>query len=138
MNVSKINKNNVNYGNQKIHPKAPHRHDYDWTKTKPRSDWYSMYSIITDMMPAKEEFPIYNYINLSEDIAAGHEIMFTYNDKKYSISISQGGWYFTVVEDYENAIRYETPEELLDQVRIGIKTLEDIFNFENLSELTIY
>ncbi|WP_338551520.1 hypothetical protein [Paenibacillus sp. KS-LC4] len=80
---------------------------------------------------------MYSYIDFSEDIAAGHEIMFTYRDKEYSISISQGGWYFTKVEDYENAIRYESADELLIQVRIANKTLEEVFNSGNLSDFSI-
>ncbi len=117
------------------HPKVPHRHDFDWSKKKSRSIGYS---VLTDKFPDKGVTVIYTYVNLVEDVGIGHEVVFTYNSLKYSITQGNDGWYFTSVVDNEIGVFYLTSDDLLDQVRIEGETLQQVFDSVNVSDLSIY
>jgi hypothetical protein len=123
------------HGQPKYHPKVPHRHDFDWSSPKPRGPWYV---VLTDKFPDEEVPVIYTYVNLVEDIGFGHEVVFTYNSLKYSITQSNEGWYFTNAVDYENAVLYLTSDDLLDQVRIDGETLQQVFDSVNVLDISIY
>lgn len=95
------------------------------------------YTVLTDTIPEKEKLTIYTYEDLSDDVLRGYEVMFTYNGFEYSITHSVEGRYFTKVIDYENATLYSTPEELLSEVRIGIETLQQVFDSGNVSDVSV-
>lgn len=131
----------TNHKQPKIHPKVPHRHDFDWTKPlgENRGPWYS---VITDKLPEIGENEMYKFKNFKEEISHGGESTFSYNSSDYSIVRSSmeesNGWYFAKVSDIEEPEFYSSLAELFLGVRIEDKTLEEVFDTGEVEDITIY
>ncbi|WP_232699689.1 hypothetical protein [Brevibacillus daliensis] len=80
---------------------------------------------------------MYNFEELKSDIALGREVEFQYKGEKYSITFSSNGWCFTKFYENENQIIFDEIEKI-NKILINGKSLRDIFDKNELEDLTIY
>jgi len=81
---------------------------------------------------------MFTYNEIVDFLEFGHEIEFNYLGKDYSITQSVEGWYFTDADDHLNAICYEAIENLIQQVRIGDATLQNVFESGKVKDIYIF
>lgn len=79
----------------------------------------------------------YNYKLLLNDLSYGREIEFKYNGNSYGIVNVSKGWYF--VENNKRISEfYVKPHQLINTIVIDGKSLEDIFNSEDIPDEGFY
>ncbi|MFT8352731.1 hypothetical protein [Clostridium saccharoperbutylacetonicum] len=112
----------TDHGNPKQHPNVPHTHKWDWSN--PNKPIRKNNEVIKYNGGIKMK---YDFTDLKEDLSIGHEIEFTYNENKYSISNNSNGWYLIKYGD-EDGQSFDNYEQLIENAVIDSKNLEEIWN----------